>query len=137
MTPGVRPLRRPKIRSGSSTWSGSSCATTRNPGSVTPAEARRLQQDGFISLTGRHTAGPESGGITNLHLFATAQGAQDWMTHELSRDVITALAPPNAKIRRFTVAGIPGAAGYTSPVTGNADVGNVVWVQGRCLMVLG
>ena len=104
--------------------------------SVTPAEARQLRRAGFISITFQRIEGPrDAAGISNVQLFKTAKGAQDTLAHELRTDVIRSRLP-GAKIRRFTVPGIPGARGWTSPAPGH-PVANVHWVQGRCLLVLG
>jgi hypothetical protein len=47
--------------------------------------------------------------------------------------VIRALGPV-ANLRFFTVRGIPGARGWTAS---EPQVGNVEWVQGRCVFVIG
>jgi hypothetical protein len=103
--------------------------------SVTPAEARELRSAGFISITFQPIEGPGTRGITNVQLFKTAKGARDTLAHEQRTDVIRSRLP-GAKIRPFTVPGIPGARGWTAPAPGH-PVGNVHWVQGRCLLVLG
>jgi hypothetical protein len=61
------------------------------------------------------------------------------VAHELRPDVIRANGPV-ANLRFFTVPGIPGARGWTASLPGEPAgraVGNVLWVQGRCLHVLG
>jgi hypothetical protein len=98
------------------------------------ADARRLRGEGFISFTAQPIRGPrETAGITNVALFATAEGAKHNMAHELRTDVIRAVGPV-ANLRRFTVPGIPGARGWTAS---EPHVGNLWWVQGRCVLVLG
>jgi hypothetical protein len=101
---------------------------------LAPADARRLRSEGFISLTFRPTRGPRTAGVTSVALFATAEGAEHHMAHELRTDVIRTFLPDGAKIRRFDVPGIPGARGFTAS---KPHVGNVFWVQGRCVLVLG
>jgi hypothetical protein len=101
---------------------------------LAPADARRLRSEGFISFTSAPIRGPrETAGITNVALFATAEGAKHNMAHELRTDVIRAVGPV-ANLRRFTVPGIPGARGWTAS---EPHVGNLWWVQGRCVLVLG
>jgi hypothetical protein len=100
---------------------------------LAPADARRLRSEGFISFTVQPIRGPRTAGITNVALFATAEGAQHNMAHELRTDVIRAFDPV-ANLRRFTVPGIPGARGWTAS---KPHVGNLWWVQGRCVLVLG
>jgi len=101
---------------------------------LAPADARRLRSEGFISFTSAPIRGPrETAGITNVAQFATAEGAKHNMAHELRTDVILAVGPV-ANLRRFTVPGIPGARGWTAS---EPHVGNLWWVQGRCVLVLG
>jgi hypothetical protein len=100
---------------------------------LAPADARRLRSEGFISYTFEPIRGPRTAGITNVALFATAEGAKHNLAHETRTDVIRALGPV-ANLRRFPVPGIPGARGWTAS---EPHVGNVFWVQGRCVLVLG
>jgi hypothetical protein len=101
---------------------------------LAPADARRLSREGFVSFASQPIRGPrEAAGITNVALFATAEGAKHNMAHELRTDVIRAQGPV-ANLRRFTVPGIPGARGWTAS---EPHVGNLWWVQGRCVLVLG
>ena len=102
---------------------------------VTREEERALRRAGFISITFQPIEGRGARGISNVQLFKTAKGAQDTLDHELRTDVIRSRLP-GAKVRHFTVPGIPGARGWTSPAPGH-PVGNVHWVQGRCMLVLG
>ena len=103
------------------------------------ADERRLSTEGFISLAFQPIRGPRSAGVTNVSLYATAEGAKRSLAHELRPDVIRA-AGPVANVRFFGVPGIPGARGWTASLPGepaSRRVGNVVWVQGRCMHVLG
>ena len=97
------------------------------------ADAQRLRREGFISFAFEPIRGPRTAGISNVALFATAEGAKQNMTHELRTDVIRS-AGPVANLRYFTVPGIPGARGWTAS---EPHVGNLWWVQGRCVLVLG
>jgi hypothetical protein len=100
---------------------------------LAPADARRLRSEGFISYTFQPIRGPRTAGITNVTLYATAEGAKHSLAHELRTDVIRAFGPV-ANLRRFPVPGVPGARGWTAS---KPHVGNVYWVQGRCMLVLG
>ena len=101
---------------------------------LAPADARRLRGEGFISFTVQPIRGPRgAAGVTNVALYATAEGARHSMAHELRTDVIRAFGPVT-NLRRFTVPGIPGARGWTAS---EPHVGNLWWVQGRCVLVLG
>jgi len=97
------------------------------------ADAQRLRREGFISFTVQPIRGRRTAGISNVALFATAEGAKQNMAHELRSDVIRAFGPVET-LRYFTVPGIPGARGWTAS---EPPVGNLWWVQGRCVLVLG
>jgi hypothetical protein len=101
---------------------------------LAPDDARRLRAERFTSFTVAPIRGPQAAGVTNVALFATAEGAKQNLAREFSPDAIRKMVPAGAKIRRFTVAGIPGARGYT---LSEPKVGNVFWVQGRCVLGLG
>ncbi len=101
---------------------------------LTPVDARRLRREGFISIVFQPIRGPQTAGVSNVAVFATAEGAQNDMAHELRTGVIRSFLPDDAKIGRFDVPGIPGARGFTAS---EPRVGNVFWVQGRCVLVLG
>ena len=106
---------------------------------LTPADARRLRREGFISFTVQPIRGPQTAGVTNVALYETPEGARHSLAHELRPDVIRALGPVE-NLRFFPVPGIPGARGWTASLPGepaSRDVGNVFWVQGRCMLVLG
>jgi hypothetical protein len=103
------------------------------------ADERRLSSEGFLSLTFQPIRGPRSAGVTNVSLYETAEGAKRSQAHELRPDVIRA-AGPVANVRFFSVPGIPGARGWTASLPGepaSRRVGNVLWVQGRCMHILG
>jgi len=100
---------------------------------LTPADARRLRSEGFISLTLAPIRGPRTAGVTNVALYTTAAGAKHSMAHDLRPSVIHALGPV-AHLQYFSVSGVPGARGWTAS---KPHVGNVSWVQGRCYLTIG
>ena len=100
---------------------------------LAPADARRLRSEGFVSFMSQPIRGPRTAGVTNVALFATPEGARHNMAHELRTDVIRAFGAVT-HLRRFTVPRIPGARGWTAS---KPRVGNLWWVQGRCVLVLG
>jgi hypothetical protein len=120
-------------------------ATPRSGGTVTgvsayvkdmhlsSADARRLRSEGFISFSFEPIRGPQAAGITNVALYATAEGARHSLAHELRTDVIRAFGPVE-NLRRFTVPDVPGARGWTAS---DPPVANVHWVEGRCMLTLG
>ena len=99
----------------------------------TRAPRHPARRERFISFTFQPIRGPRTAGISNVALFAAAEGAKDNMAYELRRAAIRASGPV-AHLRYFTVPGIPGARGWTAS---KPHVGNVWWVQGRCVLVLG
>jgi hypothetical protein len=98
-----------------------------------PADAQRLRDEGFISFMVQPIRGPKSAGLSNVALYETEEGATQSLAHELQPAVIRAGGPIKG-LRFFRVQGIPGARGWTAS---EPHVGNVMWVQGRCLLVLG
>ena len=100
---------------------------------LAPADERRLRREGFISFTVEPIRGPQSAGVMNVALYETAEGAKHSLAHELRPDVIRAFGPVE-NLRFFTVRGVAGARGWTAS---EPKVGNVQWVQGRCMFVLG
>jgi hypothetical protein len=100
---------------------------------LAPADARRLRSEGFISFMSQPIRGPRTAGVTNVALYETAKGAKHSLAHELRPEVIRAFGPVE-NLRYFAVPGVPGARGWTAS---EPHVGNVLWVQGRCMLVLG
>jgi hypothetical protein len=104
---------------------------------LTAAGAARLRRSGFISITYQPIAADNgNAGVTNVHLFETRAGAQDWLDYETSDEGIHSHLP-ETKIRRFLVGDVPGARGWTGRDLHGNPIGHVFWVQGRCMLVLG
>jgi hypothetical protein len=101
-----------------------------------PAEADQLRDRGFISFTRRQTnGGLAAGGVSEVLLFATPEGARAQLEHDLRASTIHATLP-DTEIHRFTVPGIPGARGWTGSDLHGNPIGTVQWVQGRCVLLL-
>jgi hypothetical protein len=126
--PGARPDQTPRSRG---TITGVNAFV--NDMHLAPADARRLRSEGFISFMSQPIRGPRTAGVTNVALYETAEGAKHSLAHELRPDVIRAVGPVE-NLRYFAVPGVPGARGWTAS---KPHVGNVQWVQGRCMLVLG
>jgi hypothetical protein len=126
--PGARPDQTPRSRG---TITGVNAFV--NDMHLAPADARRLRSEGFISFMSQPIRGPRTAGVTNVALYETAEGAKHSLAHELRPDVIRAFGPVE-NLRYFAVPGVPGARGWTAS---KPHVGNVQWVQGRCMLVLG
>lgn len=103
---------------------------------LTKAELSRMRGAGMGLATFQPTEGPNAVGVTSVTLFDSAQGARQWMAQEQREDYIRRHLPGSGKLRHIDVPGIPAARGWTGS-KGSHKVGNVFWVQGRCLMVLG
>lgn len=96
-------------------------------------DERRLRAAGFQVFLVRHLK-DETGwpGVSNVHLFATPEGANRWMRHFAGF-----VEQQFEAINRFAVPGVPGARGVTASTGGGGTVTQVLWVQGRCMLVLG
>jgi hypothetical protein len=103
-----------------------------------PADARRrvrrLRDRGFVSFTVRHLEGKQGPGLTNVLLFTSAAGATRDAAQE-RRDLDVDYR--GWTVKRFDISDVPGAFGWTATKPGEHPVGNVVWVEGRCVMTLG
>ncbi len=98
-----------------------------------PAQAasatRRYEVELFRAAALEQTAGSGGAqGVSNVIEFATAAGAQ--------KEMANLLDPPGVSAR-FPVAGIPTADGLTEGSAQNGSAANVVWVQGRCILLVG
>ncbi len=100
---------------------------------LAPAEAQRLRREGFISFAVEPIRGPRTAGLSNVALYETAAGARQSLEYELRPDIIRRFHPVE-DLRWFKVPGVPGARGWSAS---EPHVGNVFWVQGRCMLVLG
>ena len=121
--PGLEPMSSPQTDSG-------------EPFDLPKEGAERLRRSGYISTTYQPAKGDRSGGVSSVLLFENEAGAREWMAYETSDDAIRHQIP-GAKIKRFQVADVPGANGWTGPdLHGNA-IGHVYWTQGRCMMLIG
>jgi hypothetical protein len=97
------------------------------------AEARRLRDEGFVSFVRRPLEGKEGQGVTSLLLFRSAAGAKREAAAE-RRNLDVDFR--GRTVKRFDVTGVPGAFGWTARKPGHR-VGNITWVEGRCVMTLG
>lgn len=102
---------------------------------LTKAERREVRSAGMGLATFQPTEGPNTVGVTSVTLFTSAEGAARWLALEQRADYIRRHMPGGGKIRHFDVPGIPGARGWTAKWERNT--GNVFWVQGRCMLILG
>ena len=103
------------------------------PGGRTETGARALRDLGFVSLTNRPIEGKEGPGVSSLMLFKSAAGAKSAAAEDLRNLDVDFRG---WKVKRFDVPDVPGAFGWTATKPGER-VGNVVWVEGRCVMTVG
>ena len=102
---------------------------------LTPSATQQLRDRGFISFTTRRTLGRDAGGVHEVLLFRTPEGARNQMAYDLRASTIHETLP-ETKIRRFTVRDVPGARGWTGSDLHGNPIGTVQWVQGRCMLLL-
>jgi hypothetical protein len=114
--------RSPQISSSVNAW------VTGEPSPQRSADSKRYKVEGFVAAALEHTT-PRGGGdgISNVIEFATSTGARHEMTN-LLRAVGGATT--------FTVPGVPTARGAKAQSPGETDT-NLVWVQGRCTLLIG
>jgi hypothetical protein len=122
--PGYKPIESPRVESALEFG-------------LPAAEAQQLRRSGYVSTTTQPISAENgNAGVIHVDLFKTEAGAQAFMEYATStkgiRDQI-----PGAKIRRFSVPGVPGARGWTGRDVHGHPIGHVFWVQGRCLLVIG
>jgi hypothetical protein len=122
--PGFTP-RSPQISRSVNAW------VTGEPSAQRTADIQRYNAEGFVAAALEHTT-PSGGGdgISTVVEFATSTGARHEMTYLLH----AVGGAPGATT--FTVAGIPAARGVKSQNPGETDT-NLVWVQGRCTLLIG
>jgi hypothetical protein len=96
--------------------------------------AARLRERGFVSFVAQRMSGKHGeAGVTNVAVFSKAAGAQaDWAQQR--RDVKGDYA--GWRVKRFDVPGVRDSFGWTA-TRGDDRVGNVVWLEGRCVLTLG
>ena len=103
---------------------------------LAPAAAQQLRDRGFVSFTTRRTvSGRDAGGVNEVLLFRSPEGARDQMAYDLRASTIHATLP-QTKIRRFRVRDVPGARGWVGSDLHGNPIGTVQWVQGRCMFLL-
>lgn len=93
-------------------------------------EAKRLSQEGFREVLDVHTGSAKGQGISWVTQLASASAAAREKAAELQE---YASAPDAPGVTRFTVAGVPGAEGWTQPDTD----ANILFTEGRCVMLVG
>jgi hypothetical protein len=95
------------------------------------AEAKRLSQEGFRESISVQTGSTQAAqGVSWAMELGSASAAAREKAAELQEFTN---GPGAAGATRFTVAGIPGAEGWTVP----DQVANVLFTEGRCLMLVG
>jgi hypothetical protein len=121
--PGLAPIQSPQTDTGP-------------PFDLPEGAVKRLQRSGYVSTTYQPANGGNSAGVSSVLLFKTAAGARTWMAYETSDEGIKAQIP-NARIKRFTIAGVPGATGWTGPDLHGNSIGQAYWTEGRCMLTIG
>ena len=112
-----------------------------------PEGVEQLKRNGFVSTAyAPMSAGNGNGGVSAVTLFKTESGALAQLAYETSTKGIRAqLADAarregvedlskDAKLRRFEVSDIPTARGWTGLDIHGNRIGNLAWVQGRCMI---
>lgn len=120
--PGLAPLLSPDIDTG-------------EPFALPEAGAKLLARSGYISTMYQPAEGNRMAGVSSVMLFDTEAGARAWMAYEISDEAIEAQIP-DAVIERFDLPEVPGATGWTGPDLHGNPIGNIYWIQGRCMLLI-
>jgi hypothetical protein len=94
------------------------------------AEDKRLAQEGFREAMSVQTGSTKGQGVSWAMQLGSASAAAREKAAELQE---FANGPGAPGATRFTVAGVPGAEGWTVP----SQVANILFTEGRCLMLVG
>jgi hypothetical protein len=122
--PGFTP-RSPQVSGSVNAWvSGGG-----EPPQQATADTKRYKAEGFVTAAIEHTTPNGRGdGVSNVIEFATAAGARHEMTYLLQLP---------GSLTTFTVPGIPNAGGTKGNNGQGGSDANLVWVQGRCTLLIG
>jgi hypothetical protein len=91
-------------------------------------DAETFRAEGFRKAAFENfTAAKDVVGVSNVIVFSKAKGA---------RKDQRALLHPIGGVKPFTIAGIPGAKAF-SQAAGKADSADIIWVEGRCTLLVG
>ena len=121
----------PSSASSVSDWVGITGAV-----STANADENRLRAERFLAGDSEQlSGGAGAAGLSYVMRFASPSGAQQEAMH-LTR-TFGPSAPSGTKVSHFAVSGIPGAVGFGAVGGGQKTGVNVVWVDGRCAVLVG
>lgn len=95
------------------------------------SEDKRLAQEGFREVMSVQTGSSKGQGVSWVMQLGSASAAVREKAAELHEFINASGAPTTPT--RFTVPGVPSAEGWTVP----SQVANVLFTEGRCLMLVG
>ena len=103
---------------------------TGEPQKEMAADTKRYASEGFVGGAREPLTGARGAvGVSDVTAFATIGGAKREKAHLLDVPIAT---------ERLTVPGLPGARGFTHhDKKQKVTVSNIVWIQGRCVLVVG
>lgn len=101
----------------------------------TPADARRVVQEGFRDALQQQTATATGGsGLDFVLELGSATAARHEEAVELTEDIAE---QGHVRVSRFTVAGIPRSEGISASEGKKGSAANVLFTVGRCLILVG
>jgi len=101
----------------------------------TPADARRVSQEGFRDALQQETATATGGTGLNFVLeLGSAAAATAEQAVELREDIAE---QGRVRVSRFTVTGVPGSEGISASAGTKGSAANVLFTVGRCLLLVG
>lgn len=101
----------------------------------TPADVRRVQTEGFREALEQPIATTSGGtGLDFVLELGSASDARREQAAELQEDIAE---QGHVRIARFTVTGIPGSDGIAASEDRKGTAANVLFTEGRCLLLVG
>jgi hypothetical protein len=118
----------------SSASSASGWVNINGAGSNANADEKRLRAERFLAGdTELLSGGGGAAGLSYVIRFASPSGAQQEAMH-LTR---TFGGPAGTTVSHFAVSGVPGAVDFVAAGGGQKTGVNIVWVDGRCAVLIG
>jgi hypothetical protein len=108
------------------------------PNSQRTADAAQLRENGFRSAATENLNATRAAGNGAAISLVIELGSPAAAKREAAGQLRSAIAAQGsgAPIKRFTVAGVPGASGFTASLPGSGAA-NVVFVEGSCVLLIG
>jgi hypothetical protein len=105
--------------------------------SLSSGDRHRLQTEGFVRAAVEQTSDAGDSGVSNVQEFTSPTGARAALSYDGAAKTELLRQPKNTRLEHFSVPAVPGAVGYALTGPGAPAATNVIWVEGRCELILG